>query len=121
MAVRVPLTNASLTDCVFELDKSVTKDEVNQALMEAANTRLQGVLGYEEKPLVSVDYLNDTRSSIVDGLSTMIINNTQLKLFLWYDNEIGYVNRNHSKLLGIHPDRWRPANVGGVVFSSTGL
>jgi len=93
MAVRVPLANASLTDCVFELKQSVTKDQVNQALKEASLTYLSNILGYEEKPLVSIDYTNDPRSGIVDALSTMVINNTQLKLFVWYDNEIGYVNR----------------------------
>ena len=93
IAVRVPLTNASLTDCVFELDNAVSVDGVNQALSEAAEGRLQGILGYEEKPLVSVDYTNDVRSSIVDALSTRVINNTQVKILAWYDNEIGYVNR----------------------------
>lgn len=93
VAIRVPLTNASLTDCVFELEQSVTVTQVNQALQNAAQGRLQGILGYEERPLVSVDYTNDTRSSIVDAPSTMVINNTQVKLLLWYDNEIGYVHR----------------------------
>jgi len=93
LAVRVPLANASLTDCVFELKKSVTADQVNEALETAANGRLKGILGFETLPLVSVDYTNDRRSGIVDGLSTMVINNTQVKLLIWYDNEIGYVNR----------------------------
>lgn len=93
VAVRVPLANASLTDCVFELEKSVSVDEVNQALKSAAEGSLAGVLGYEERPLVSVDYTNDTRSGIVDAGSTMVINGTQVKLLVWYDNEIGYVNR----------------------------
>ena len=93
LAVRVPLTNASLTDCVFELEKAVTKEEVNVALKTASETRLKGILGYEEKPLVSVDYTNDERSSIIDALSTMVINDTQLKLLAWYDNEAGYVHR----------------------------
>lgn len=93
LAVRVPLTNASLTDCVFELDRAVTKDEVNSALKAASETHLKGILGYEEKPLVSVDYTNDVRSSIIDALSTMVINDTQLKLLAWYDNETGYVHR----------------------------
>ena len=93
VAVRVPLANASLTDCVFELQQSTTVEEINQALKEAAEGRLKGILGYEELPLVSVDYTNDKRSGIVDGPSTMVINNTQVKLLVWYDNEIGYVNR----------------------------
>ncbi|MDG1163864.1 MAG: ArsJ-associated glyceraldehyde-3-phosphate dehydrogenase [Porticoccaceae bacterium] len=93
LAVRVPLANASLTDCVFELQKSVSVEEVNAALETAANGRLNGVLGFEMRPLVSVDYTNDRRSGVVDGLSTMVVNNTQVKLLIWYDNEIGYVNR----------------------------
>jgi len=93
MAVRVPLANASLTDCVFELEQNVTKEQVNQALKAASQSYLTNILGYEDKPLVSVDYTNDTRSAIIDAPSTMVINNTQLKLFVWYDNETGYVNR----------------------------
>ena len=93
VAIRVPLTNASLTDCVFEVEQATDVDAINQALREAATGRLKGILGFEKKPLVSADYTNDTRSSIVDGLSTMVINHTQVKLLLWYDNETGYVNR----------------------------
>jgi glyceraldehyde 3-phosphate dehydrogenase len=93
IAVRVPLANASLTDCVFELKVPVTIDQINNALRAAANGRLQGILGFEELPLVSVDYTNDTRSGIVDGPSTMIIDQTQVKILIWYDNEIGYVSR----------------------------
>ena len=93
IAVRVPLANASLTDCVFELQKQVTSDEVNAALKTASEGRLKGILGYEDLPLVSVDYTNDKRSGIVDGLSTMVVNNTQVKVLIWYDNETGYVNR----------------------------
>ena len=92
-AIRVPLANASITDCVFELQRAVTVDEVNQALKHAANNELSGILGYEERPLVSIDYKTDPRSSIVDALSTMVVNDTQLKLYLWYDNEWGYANR----------------------------
>ena len=92
-AIRVPLANASITDCVFELQRAVTVDEVNQALKHAAESELSGILGYEERPLVSVDYKTDPRSSIVDALSTMVVNDTQLKLYLWYDNEWGYANR----------------------------
>jgi glyceraldehyde 3-phosphate dehydrogenase len=92
-AVRVPLLNASLTDFVFEAARPVTTEEVNRYFLEAAEGELKGVLGYEERPLVSVDYVNDPRSSIVDALSTMVIDGTQVKIYAWYDNEWGYVNR----------------------------
>jgi len=92
-AVRIPLLNASLTDFVFEASRQVTAEEVNGYFKEAADSELQGILGYEERPLVSVDYLNDPRSSIVDALSTMVVNGTQVKIYAWYDNEWGYVNR----------------------------
>ena len=92
-AVRVPLLNASLTDFVFEASRPVTVDEVNGYFKQAADGDLKGILGYEERPLVSVDYVNDARSSIVDALSTMVINGTQVKIYAWYDNEWGYVNR----------------------------
>ena len=92
-AVRVPLLNASLTDFVFEAARPVTAEEVNQYFREAADSDLSGILGYEERPLVSADYRNDPRSSIVDALSTMVINDTQVKIYAWYDNEWGYVNR----------------------------
>ncbi len=92
-AVRVPLTNASITDCVFELEQAVTEQQVNEWFKEAAVGDLEGILGYEEKPLVSIDYKTDPRSSIIDALSTMVINGTQLKLYAWYDNEWGYANR----------------------------
>jgi glyceraldehyde 3-phosphate dehydrogenase len=91
--VRVPLLNASLTDAVFELDRPVTVEEVNRAFGEAANGELEGILGYETRPLVSVDYVNDPRSAIVDGPSTMVVNGTQLKVYAWYDNEWGYSSR----------------------------
>ena len=93
VAVRVPLLNASLTDCVFELQKETTVEEVNAALKQASLTSLAGILGYEERPLVSADYVNDPRSGIIDAPSTMMVNNTQLKLLVWYDNEWGYANR----------------------------
>ena len=93
LAVRVPLANASLTDCVFELKSSTTKEAVNKAFEEASKFRLKGILGFEERPLVSVDYTNDTRSGVIDGPSTMVVNGTQLKVLVWYDNEIGYVHR----------------------------
>ncbi len=89
-AVRVPLLNASLTDAVFELERVVTVEEVNRAFEAAANGALRGILGYETRPLVSVDFVNDNRSSIVDALSTMVVNGTQLKVYAWYDNEWGY-------------------------------
>jgi len=92
-AVRVPLANASITDCVFELDRATNAGEVNQLLKQASLGDLSGILGYEEQPLVSIDYKTDPRSSIVDALSTMVVNDTQLKLYLWYDNEWGYSNR----------------------------
>lgn len=92
-AVRVPLLNASLTDCVFELERQTTAEEVNGFFKEAADSYLKGILGYEVRPLVSVDYLNDPRSGIIDALSTMVINDTQLKIYAWYDNEWGYVCR----------------------------
>ena len=93
VAVRVPLTNASITDCVFELNQAVTVAQVNSALKEASEGSLADILGYEERPLVSCDYTNDKRSSIIDALSTMVIDDTQLKILAWYDNEMGYVNR----------------------------
>lgn len=92
-AVRVPLANASLTDMVFELERNTTAEEVNARFAEAAAGELAGILGYEEKPLVSIDYRTDPRSAIIDALSTMVVNDTQLKLYAWYDNEWGYVNR----------------------------
>lgn len=92
-AVRVPLANASLTDCVFEVETPTTAEVVNNFLKSAAQGELNGILGYEEKPLVSIDYRTDPRSGIVDALSTMVINDTQVKLYIWYDNEWGYVNR----------------------------
>lgn len=92
-AVRVPLLNASLTDFVFEAQRAVTVEEVNGYFKEAAEAELKGVLGYEERPLVSVDYTNDPRSAIIDAPSTMVVNGTQVKIYAWYDNEWGYVNR----------------------------
>ncbi|MCL6268852.1 ArsJ-associated glyceraldehyde-3-phosphate dehydrogenase [Sansalvadorimonas sp. 2012CJ34-2] len=92
-AVRIPLANASLTDCVFEVERETTAEEVNALLKEAAEGELKDILGFEERPLVSIDYKTDPRSSVVDALSTMIINGTQVKLYVWYDNEWGYANR----------------------------
>jgi glyceraldehyde 3-phosphate dehydrogenase len=92
-AVRVPLLNASLTDCVFEVERETTVEEVNALFKTAAEGPLNGILGYEERPLVSTDYTNDERSSIVDAPSTMVINGTQVKIYAWYDNEMGYAYR----------------------------
>lgn len=92
-AVRVPLLNASLTDFVFEAKRTVTAEEVNEYFKQASENELKDILGYEERPLVSVDYVNDPRSSIIDAPSTMVVNGTQVKIYAWYDNEWGYVNR----------------------------
>lgn len=93
VAIRVPLLNASLTDCVFEVQRETTIEEVNGLLRDAAAGPLNGILGYETKPLVSVDFLNDPRSGIVDALSTMVIDRRLVKILAWYDNEWGYANR----------------------------
>ncbi|WP_170791593.1 ArsJ-associated glyceraldehyde-3-phosphate dehydrogenase [Ruegeria lacuscaerulensis] len=92
-AVRVPLLNASLTDCVFEVERETTVEEVNACFKTAADGELKGILGYETRPLVSTDYSNDERSSIVDAPSTMVVNGTQVKIYAWYDNEMGYAHR----------------------------
>jgi glyceraldehyde-3-phosphate dehydrogenase (arsenate-transferring) len=93
LAVRVPLLNASLTDCVFEVARATTIDEVNGLLQTAAEGSLSGILGYEPRPLVSIDFKDDPRSGIVDALSTMVTDGTQVKILAWYDNEWGYANR----------------------------
>ncbi len=92
-AVRAPVLNASLTDCVFELNRETTADEINGLFKAAASGPLAGILGYEDRPLVSVDYAHDTRSSIIDGLSTLVTDGTMLKVYAWYDNEMGYACR----------------------------
>jgi glyceraldehyde 3-phosphate dehydrogenase len=92
-AVRAPVLNASLTDCVFELARPTTAEEVNRCFAEAARGPLAGILGYEERPLVSADYAGDTRSAIVDALSTLVTDGTMLKVYAWYDNEMGYACR----------------------------
>ena len=92
-AVRAPVLNASLTDCVFELQNPTTREEVNALFAEAAAGPLAGILGYEPRPLVSADYARDTRSAIVDGLSTLVTAETLLKVYAWYDNEMGYACR----------------------------
>lgn len=93
VAVRVPLLNASLTDAVFALARDVTAEEVNDLFRAAAATDLNGILGFEDRPLVSADFVNDTRSGIVDGPSTMVIDGSMVKVLVWYDNEYGYVHR----------------------------
>lgn len=104
-AIRVPLLNASLTDCVFEVERATSAEEVNALFKAAAEDGpLKGILGYEERPLVSSDYINDPRSGIVDGPSTMVINGTQMKVYAWYDNEWGYA--------------WRLADVTRMVAAS---
>lgn len=92
-AVRVPLANASLTDCVFEVVRATSAEEVNAMLQRAAAGELNGILGFEPRPLVSIDYKTDPRSSVIDALSTMVVNGTQVKIYAWYDNEWGYANR----------------------------
>lgn len=92
-AVRAPVLNASLTDCVFELERPTTAAEVNALFEAAAKGALAGILGYEPRPLVSIDYQGDTRSGIVDGLSTLVTDGTLLKVYAWYDNEMGYACR----------------------------
>ena len=92
-AIRVPVLNTSLTDCVFEMKSNTNINEINEIFKNASRGDLKAILGYEERPLVSSDYVNDPRSSIIDALSTMVINETQVKIYAWYDNEWGYVNR----------------------------
>ena len=92
-AIRVPLANASLTDCVFEVEHATTAEEVNGLLRAAAEGPLRGILGYETRPLVSIDYRTDPRSSIIDAPCTMVVNGTQVKIYAWYDNEWAYANR----------------------------
>ncbi len=103
-AVRVPLLNASITDCVFEVNQETTAEEVNALFKAAAEGELAGILGYETRPLVSPDYVNDPRSGIIDAPSTMVINGTQVKIYAWYDNEYGYA--------------WRLADVTRMVVNS---
>ncbi len=91
--MRVPLLNASLTDCVFEVEKPTSAEEVNRLLHAASQGQLAGILGYEERPLVSIDYRGDPRSAIIDALTTMVVDRTQVKILAWYDNEWGYANR----------------------------
>ncbi len=104
VAVRVPLLNASLSDIVLHVARPTTVDEVNDALRTAADGELKGVLGFEERPLVSVDYVDDPRSSIVDGPSTMVTDGTLIKVLAWYDNEWGYVQRMAELLVRVAAD-----------------
>ena len=92
-AIRVPILNSSLTDCVFEMKASTNSAQINSLLKTASKNELKGILGYEERPLVSSDFVNDPRSCIIDSLSTMVVNETQVKVYAWYDNEWGYANR----------------------------
>jgi len=92
-AIRVPLLNASLTDCVFEVERDTSADEINNLFKDAAKGPLEGILGFEQRPLVSTDFTNDPRSCIIDGPSTMVVDNRHVKIYAWYDNEWGYVNR----------------------------
>lgn len=92
-AVRVPLANASLTDIIFDVKRDTTVEEVNALLKEAAEGELKGILGFEERPLVSIDYKGDQRSTVVDALSTMVVGRRMVKIYAWYDNEMGYATR----------------------------
>ena len=92
-AIRVPLLTGSLTDAVFEMKEKVNAEQINALFKNAADNELKGILGIEYRPLVSIDFKSDTRSCIVDALSTMVVNETQLKIYAWYDNEMGYANR----------------------------
>ncbi|WP_208588050.1 type I glyceraldehyde-3-phosphate dehydrogenase [Gracilibacillus suaedae] len=93
MAMRVPTPDGSLVDLVAELDQEVTVEDVNGALKEAADGHLKGILGYSDEPLVSVDYIGNTNSSTIDGLSTMVMEGNMVKVVSWYDNEMGYSSR----------------------------
>jgi glyceraldehyde 3-phosphate dehydrogenase len=93
MAVRVPLLNSSLTDCVFEVNRPTTAEELNHYFEKASEGSLKNILGFEKRPLVSTDYINDPRSAIIDGLATMVVDETLVKIIAWYDNEWGYMNR----------------------------
>ncbi|EGR2506721.1 ArsJ-associated glyceraldehyde-3-phosphate dehydrogenase [Vibrio cholerae] len=92
-AIRVPLANASLTDIIFDVQRDTTVEEINQLLKQASENELKGILGFEERPLVSIDYQGDQRSTIVDALSTMVVGKRMVKIYAWYDNEMGYATR----------------------------
>jgi glyceraldehyde 3-phosphate dehydrogenase len=93
MALRVPTSTVSLCDFVATLEKTITKEEVNQAFKDAASEPLRGILEYIEEPLVSIDFKGNPASSIVDGLATMVIGDNMVKVLAWYDNEWGYACR----------------------------
>lgn len=116
LAVRVPLLNASLTDCVFEVARETTVEEVNGLLQSAADGPLSGILGYESRPLVSIDFKDDPRSGIVDSLLTMVTDGTQVKVLAWYDNEWGYANRlvELARAVGKSLPSEQPAGVTGA-------
>ncbi|GMM84593.1 ArsJ-associated glyceraldehyde-3-phosphate dehydrogenase [Pseudoalteromonas sp. MTN2-4] len=105
-AVRVPLANASITDCVFEVSRATTAEEINEWMKEAAEGELKDILGFETRPLVSIDYKTDPRSSVVDAQSTMVVNGTQVKMYLWYDNEWGYANRTADLVRYVIEQKW---------------
>ncbi|EGR4427156.1 glyceraldehyde-3-phosphate dehydrogenase [Vibrio cholerae] len=92
-AVRVPLANASLTDIIFDVQRDTSVEEINQLLKQASENELKGILGFEVRPLVSIDYQGDQRSTIVDALSTMVVGKRMVKIYAWYDNEMGYATR----------------------------
>ncbi len=92
-AVRVPLLNASLTDCVFKVKRKTSAGEINKLLKDAADGPLRGILGFEERPLVSIDFKGDPHSAVIDAPSTLVVDDTLVKIYAWYDNEWGYVNR----------------------------
>jgi glyceraldehyde 3-phosphate dehydrogenase len=92
-SLRVPTPTVSVTDLVCEFKRDVTVEEINDAFKKASETDMKGILGYSDEPLVSVDYRGDERSSIVDGLSTMVVEGNMAKVVAWYDNEWGYSNR----------------------------
>lgn len=93
VAIRVPIQNSSIIDCVFEVNRETTKEEVNQIFKKSADGKLSKIFGYEILPLVSIDYLHESKSSVIDALSTSVVNGTQVKIIAWYDNEWGYVSR----------------------------
>jgi glyceraldehyde 3-phosphate dehydrogenase len=92
-AIRVPISDVSIVDLTVEVEKATGVEEVNAAFREAAQARLEGILVVSDEPLVSVDYVSTTQSATVDGLSTMVLDGTLVKVFAWYDNEMGYATR----------------------------
>jgi glyceraldehyde 3-phosphate dehydrogenase len=92
-SMRVPTPNVSVVDLVVELEKLTSKEEINEALKNASETSLKGILGFCNLPLVSTDFNGSSYSSIIDGLSTMVIDDTMVKVIAWYDNEWGYSER----------------------------